>query len=42
MICTPEGKEVGLAVVSAGKGFDKVVNSLELSIACDGWLLLLL
>ena len=42
MICTPEGKEVGLAVVSAGKGFDKEVNSLELSIAWDGWLLLLL
>ena len=42
MICTPEGKEVGLAVVSAGSGFDKEVNSFELSIACEGWLLLLL
>ena len=41
VICTPEGKEVGLAVVSAGNGFDKEVNSFELSIAGEGWLLLL-
>jgi len=34
VICTPEGKEVDLAVVSAGSGFDKEVNSFELSIAC--------
>ena len=31
---------MGLAVVSAGSGFDKEVNSFELSIACEGWLLL--